>query len=224
MEPKDHLVVALDSVGEAHPLELVDELGALIDWYKVGHATLSNYPNIVNSLITRGKKVFVDLKIDDIQTIVSKAAYGWASRGAAALTIKINDSDASYPTLAEVVKTVEGSNMMILAVSRLTSRPTVDDFPFDAQKFHDTGCQGAVVPPVFLPKAKEVLGERVVVLTPGVRIGTSSNHEHNSVISPMNAFLKGADVIVMGRPIYEDKYPRSIVENVMIDIQEAYRA
>lgn len=69
---KDRLIVALDFPTEKEAKDLVEELGDAVTFYKVGMELFySEGPAIVSYLKEQGKKVFLDLKLQDIPNTVA---------------------------------------------------------------------------------------------------------------------------------------------------------
>ena len=81
------VIVALDFESQAEALALVESLGEDADFYKVGLQLLTEAgPEIVKDLVSKGKHVFLDLKIHEIPNSVAGAVAAAARLGAIAIT------------------------------------------------------------------------------------------------------------------------------------------
>ena len=81
------VIVALDFESHAEALALVELLGEDADFYKVGLQLLTEAgPEIVKDLVSKGKHVFLDLKIHEIPNSVAGAVAAAGRFGAIAIT------------------------------------------------------------------------------------------------------------------------------------------
>jgi orotidine 5'-phosphate decarboxylase subfamily 1 len=115
---EDRLIVALDvpSIGEAR--DLVGELDGLVSFFKVGLwlQFAAGFDGLIDELIKRGKKVFLDAKMFDIGETVKQGVARAVERGFSFVTVHGD---------GEIMKAaVEGrgdSRLKILAITVLTS-------------------------------------------------------------------------------------------------------
>ena len=87
-DPADHLIVALDFPSADAALDLVDRLQGTCRWFKVGmelYYTAGN--SVVEHLIRRDCKIFLDLKLHDIPNTVAGGVRSVADLGVSLLTI-----------------------------------------------------------------------------------------------------------------------------------------
>ena len=86
--PRERLIVALDFPSASEALALVDRLDGRCLWFKVGlELYLAGGRSVVDTLVQRGFKVFLDLKLHDIPNTVAGAVRSLASSGASLLTV-----------------------------------------------------------------------------------------------------------------------------------------
>ncbi|MBC8130223.1 MAG: orotidine-5'-phosphate decarboxylase, partial [Rhizobiaceae bacterium] len=114
---RDRLIVGLDVSTRAEAEAIVAELGDTVGVYKIGYqlAFAGGLP-LVAELSRAGKQVFLDLKLLDISNTVEKGIESIVSLGAAMATVH------AYPhAMQAAAKAAEGSNLLILAVTVLTS-------------------------------------------------------------------------------------------------------
>ena len=113
---KDRLIFALDVSEVDEAKALVKELADSITFYKIGMELMmtGEYFNLIDWLVKKDKKVFVDLKLFDVPTTVSKAVRRLSQRGAYFTTIHGNQGMMQAAA-------AEKGNLKILAVTALTS-------------------------------------------------------------------------------------------------------
>src|SRR5271156_2340579 len=115
---EDRLIVALDvpTVGEAR--DLIGELDGLVSFFKVGLwlQFAAGFDGLLDELIKRGKKVFLDAKMFDIGETVKQGVARASERGVSFVTVHGD---------GEIMKAaVEGkgnSRLKIFAITVLTS-------------------------------------------------------------------------------------------------------
>ena len=214
----DRLIVALDVPAPPDALELVDRLGDAACFYKLGLQLLSagGYMRLIDELNQRGHKVFADLKFFDVPATVGAAVRGLRDHGVEFLTVHGNQA------IMEAAADNKGGSMKILAVTALTSldRGDLDDLGFDcdieelvlsrARRALEAGCDGVIASGRELPALREALGERLLVVTPGIRpLDNHETQDQKRVVTPQAAMAGGADHIVVGRPINAAPDPRA---------------
>ena len=212
--PRDRLIVALDVPGHDEALALAERLGDAVSFYKLGLELFmaGRYFELLDRLVDDGKKVFVDLKFFDIPATVAAAVRQLSSRGASLATVHGNE------TMIEAACKEKGS-LGLLAVTALTSLDE-DDFrdlglerPIEqlvlsrARRVVAHGCDGVVSSGVEVRALREALGDGFLVVSPGIRPLERSDDQRR-VVTPRDAFLAGADYIVVGRPVREAADPR----------------
>src|SRR6478672_9175756 len=95
MQAVDRLVVALDLSARDDILRLVDELHGAAGVFKIGlQAFIAHGPSIVREIVSRGERVFLDLKIHDIPNTAGHAAREAVSLGASIVTVHASGGNA----------------------------------------------------------------------------------------------------------------------------------
>ncbi len=208
---QERLIFALDVPSIEAAKKLVDDLGDSICFYKIGLELFMSggYFELVGWLKDRGKKVFVDLKFFDVPQTVGSAIKQLSTYGASFATVHGNDA-----TMKAAV--AEKGNMKILAVTMLTSldQGDIDDLGFKvdikdivlsrAKRALDIGCDGVISSGIEAADLRQNLGERFIIITPGIR-PLANTDDQKRTVDVEEAFLNGADYIVVGRPIKEHK-------------------
>lgn len=226
----DRLIFAMDvgTVDEAKAL--ANELGDAVTFYKLGLQlmTSGDYFGLLDWLVARDKKVFVDLKFFDVPATVASAVRGLNDRGVTYATVHGNQS--IMEAAAEAKKDVK-----ILAVTALTSldRGDLDDLGFDcdidalvlsrARRSLESGCDGVISSGLEAPKLREHIDHKLLVITPGIRpVENRPADDQKRVVDVAQAFTNGADHIVVGRPIRSAPNPREAAEAIQATISESF--
>lgn len=221
--PRDRLIVALDFQDGAPALSLVDLLGDRVRWYKVG---MELYYAVGNSLIgelrSRGKRVFLDLKLHDIPNTMSHALRSLAKQRVALTTVHIPAGEEALRAVASAAASLSGEERpRILGVTRLTSLPAPDPAkPWDdvvrlGRLGIDCGIDGWIAPAAGAKHLRAACGAAPLLVCPGIRLPEDDRADQVQVGLPKDAVRDGADWIVVGRPISQAVDPRVTVEAII---------
>jgi orotidine-5'-phosphate decarboxylase len=209
IDPADRLIVALDVPGADQARAVVDQLGEAVRFYKIGLELFmtGNYFELLDWLVARDKKVFVDLKFFDVPETVRSAVRALSGSGATFATVHGNQA------IMEAAGADKGP-LRILAVTVLTSldRGDLDDLGFAcdvealvlsrARRALAAGCDGVVSSGLEAPAIRAELGPRVLVVTPGIRpVENRPADDQKRTVDVAQALANGADYLVVGRPI-----------------------
>lgn len=227
----DRLIVALDFENAREATEIVEELGDLVGFYKVGPKLFyETGPSIVGNLTGLGKKVFLDLKFHDIPATVAGAVRQAAAMGATFATAHVADGSAA--AAASEVNRLE-LPVQVLGVTVLTStseedlaaegysHPLEDLVLFRARAATEAGCAGIVCSANEVSRLRQELGPAPVLVTPGIRRETDAAGDQTRTSTPKAAIASGADYLVVGRPIIESPDPRLATEAILAEIAAA---
>ncbi len=230
--PRDRLIVALDVSDPGQARTLVERLGDRVRFYKLGLELFmaGGYFELVDWLRTRGNKVFVDLKFFDVPQTVGAAVRQLARRGADLATVHGNDA------MLEAACANRG-DLGILAVTVLTSLDERDmqalGFRTDvralvlsrARRALEIGCQGVVSSGLEAANVRLHLGPRLLIVVPGIRPGFNRPvDDQKRTVDVEEAFLNGADYIVVGRPIHGAADPSAAAEAIQHRIAALFSA
>ena len=87
------------------------------------------------------------------------------------------------------------------------------------------GCDGVISSGLEAPMLKQELGERVMVVTPGIRpVENRPSDDQKRTVDVAQAFRNGADYIVVGRPIRQSADARAAAEQIQTTIAAAFPA
>jgi orotidine-5'-phosphate decarboxylase len=207
--------------------KLADELGDAVTFYKIGLELMMSggYFELLDWFLERDKKVFADLKFFDIPATVGSAVRQLKDRGATCVTVHGNQS------IMEAAAENKGDSLKVLAVTVLTSldRGDLDDLGFDcdvealvlsrARRALEAGCDGVISSGLEAPKLREHIDQKLLVITPGIRpVDNKPTGDQKRVVSVEQAFINGADHIVVGRPIRDAESPRAAAESIQATI------
>lgn len=207
--PEERLIFALDVPGPDEARRLVSTLRESVRFYKVGLELFmaGGYWELVDWLIEQDKKVFADLKLFDVPETVASAVRRIRDRPVSFVTVHGNDG------ILEAACREKG-NLKILAVTALTSLDQGDlkDLGFQvdvhelvlsrARRALEIGCDGVVSSGLEARALKERLGEKMLIVTPGIRpVENRPADDQKRVVDVEQAIRNGADYIVVGRPI-----------------------
>jgi orotidine-5'-phosphate decarboxylase len=226
---RERLIAALD-VPTAHEARaLVERLGDAVHFYKIGLElfTAGGYFELLEWLRGRGGKVFADLKLYDIPETVRRAVANLRSGGATFLTVHAERS------IMEAAAREKG-DLKILAVTVLTSfdqrsiaemgyAGSVEDLVLQrARSALESGCDGVIASGLEAARIKAQFGDRLLVVTPGVRPAGSGTQDQKRVVDVAQAFANGADYIVVGRPIRDAADPRAAAAAIQATIAATF--
>ncbi len=229
IDNRDRLIFALDVPSPQQGRELVEQLGDAVTFYKIGLELFmaGDYFNLLEWLIQRDKKVFVDLKFFDVPQTVQSAVRALSRHGATFATVHGND--AIMQAAAEAKGEVK-----ILAVTALTSldRGDLDDLGFDcdvealvlsrAKRALESGCDGVISSGLEAPALREHIDHKLLVITPGIR-PVDNKDDQKRTVNVEQAFSNGADHIVVGRPIRDAADPRAAAESIQQTIAGVFK-
>ena len=223
---EDRLIVALDVPSISEARDLVGELSGLVSFFKVGLwlQFAAGFDDLIDELIKRGKKVFLDAKMFDIGETVKQGVVRAAERGFSLITVHGD---------GEIMKAaVEGrgdSRLKILAITVLTSvdQDGLRDLGYlcsveelirmRVKRSIACGCDGIIAAPHDNPdRIRQLAGEeKLLIVTPGIRLAGTSADDHKRPGTPAEAIAAGADYLVVGRPILKSDDPALAVTRII---------
>ncbi len=227
--PKDRLIVSLDLPGLEPAEAMIKRLGDSVTFYKIGYQLIyrGGLP-LAQKLRDAGKKVFIDVKLHDIGNTVKSGVESLSSLGATFVTVH------AYPqTMRSAVEGRGNSSLQILAVTVLTSYDQADMeaagyrhgiadlVAIRARQARDIGVDGLVCSPEEVAAVRGIVGERMSLVTPGIRPAGSAVGDQKRIMTPARAIKAGADYLVVGRPVMEAADPKAAAESIQAEIAQA---
>jgi orotidine-5'-phosphate decarboxylase len=227
--PSERLIFALDVPTAARAKELVETLDETVSFYKLGLELFvtPGYFDLVDWLFARGNKVFADLKLFDVPETVRAAVRRLAATPVSFATVHGNDAMMRAAAAAK-------GRLKILAVTALTSldRGDLEDLGFAcdvnalvlsrAKRALDAGCDGVVASGMEAAELRRQLGDKLLIVTPGIRPLENREDDQKRVVGVEQAFRNGADYIVVGRPIRDAADPRAAAEQIQQQIRAIF--
>jgi orotidine-5'-phosphate decarboxylase len=229
---KERLIVALlaDKMKDAE--QMVKLLKDDVQTFEVGAPTYTALgPDVIKMIHSHGCKVYLDLKYHDIPSTVGKAVYIATKLGVSMLNVHAAGGYDMLARTLEAAQVAAGSkaNMpKLLAVTVLTSMESLGDIGVQfevreqvvrlASMTKQCGLDGVVSSPLEIAPIRKACGEKLLIVTPGVRPIGAATQDQRRFSSPGMAIAAGADYIVVGRPIVEAKDPRAVVSQMLKEI------
>jgi orotidine-5'-phosphate decarboxylase len=219
---RDRLILALDVPSLDEGKRWVERLGDSVQFYKLGLQFLmtGGYFDMVDWLDAQGKKVFADIKFFDVPETVKLAVEQLRHRKVTFATVHGNDP------MIEAAVSAKGP-VKILAVTVLTSldRGDLDDLGFQcdpeelvlsrARRAIKLGCDGVISSGLEAARLRAELGASFLIVSPGIRpVENRPSDDQKRTVDVEDAFLRGADYIVVGRPIRQAADPRAKAEEI----------
>ncbi|MEM8811050.1 MAG: orotidine-5'-phosphate decarboxylase [Pseudomonadota bacterium] len=229
-KPSDRIILALDVPDVSQARELVAKTAGHVGMYKIGmHLQFCGGLDLANELTAEGHRVFLDVKLLDIDNTVEKGVAAIAEMGVTFATIH------AYPkAMRAAVRGRGASPLGLLGVTVLTSmddgdleeagygtnaETLVERRALDAET---AGMTGIVCSPREAARLRAVLKPETLLVTPGIRPVDAASDDQRRVATPADAIRAGADFLVIGRPIAAAEDPKAaagaIVEQMTASI------
>jgi orotidine-5'-phosphate decarboxylase len=227
----DQLLVALDVDTVAEARALADRLRGVVGGFKIGSRMFtSEGPSFVEELVSRGDRVFLDLKFHDIPNTVAGAITAATRLGVWMVNVHASGGGAMMRA-ARAAADDEASRRsrpapLIIAVTMLTSldqqalaeiglaSPLPDQVERLAALAEASGLDGVVASPQEIAIIRRRCGRRFAVVTPGIRGVGEERGDQSRTMSAAGALAAGASHLVVGRPIIAAADPRAAAERI----------
>lgn len=153
-------------------------------------------------------KIFLDLKLHDIPNTVSAAVFSVVDLAPKFLTIHASGGAAMIRAASDAAP-----NVSITAVTILTSlsdsdlveigyaKNTKSSAASLAKLASENGARSIVCSPFEASEIRAVVGDKLEIITPGVRPTGADLGDQKRVMTPKEAVTAGANYLVIGRPI-----------------------
>jgi orotidine-5'-phosphate decarboxylase len=211
-------------------------LGDAVDYYKVGmQLYYSAGIDAVKYLQNQGKKVFLDLKLHDIPNTVVQSACVQTRLGVAMFNVHaIGGRQMLTETAQAVKKTAAELNIpcpKLIAVTVLTSMNetewsylkyglSIKDQVVNLAKLtKECGLDGVVASPEEAESVRAACGNDFLIVTPGIRPQGSEVNDQSRISTPQAALKRGADYLVVGRPITAAPDPKAAAVAILREME-----
>jgi orotidine-5'-phosphate decarboxylase len=226
----ERLIVALDVPTITQAAALVDQLDGVVSFFKIGLwlAFAEGVDGLITDLIDRGNRVFLDAKMFDIGQTVEEGVARAAERGISFVTVH-----GDRQIIASAMKGKRGRPIKVFSVTVLTSLGDGDlrdmGYRLNARELvylkvkqaAEHGCDGIIASADDDPdELRRVAGtDKLLIATPGIRSLGESTDDHQRRTTPSEAVAKGADYLVVGRPIIAKPNPRAEAERIIREME-----
>lgn len=226
---RDRLIVGLDipTIGEAEAI--VRTLGDDVLFYKIGYQlAFAGGLEFARDLAADGKKIFLDMKLLDIDNTVAKGVENIAKMGMSMLTLH------AYPkAMRAAVDAARGSGLCLLGVTVLTSMDEQDvidaGYEYDphtlvlrrAEQARAAGMGGIVCSAEESSAVRKIVGPEMAIVTPGIRPAGSDKGDQKRVMTPADALRAGSSHLVVARPIVKAADPQAAARAILDEMTGA---
>jgi orotidine-5'-phosphate decarboxylase len=230
---EDRLIVALDVPTIAEARELAATLDGIVSFFKLGPWLLCapGLDAFLDELIQkRGKRVFWDCKLYDIGETVKQGVMRAGERGVSLITVHGDER-----IMRAAVEGRGTSGILVFAISVLTS---LDEAGLRELGFAGSlddlvrrrvasaaacGCDGVIASAQDDPNEirRSAGSEALLVGTPGIRPAGSALDDHRRAGTPGEAIARGADYLVVGRPITQHADPAAQAARIIAEMRAA---
>lgn len=229
------VICAVDTPDLGRARALADQLTGVVGGIKLGlEFVTANGPEAVREFTQGPLPVFLDLKFYDIPKTVAGAVRSAAMLGVDLLTVHASGGRAMLEASRDAANASERPPK-ILAVTVLTSLDNDDLFevgvhaaPIDqvlrlARLAQDAGCDGAVCSPLEVDAVRQQVGPEFLLVVPGIRIAAEAPNgdDQKRFETAAAAMHRGADRLVIGRPITAAPDPRAAAEAIAAELAAA---
>jgi orotidine-5'-phosphate decarboxylase len=236
---RDKLIVALDVDSASRALDLFDALRDVVGMFKIGSQLFTAAgPDVVRQIISKGGRIFLDLKYHDIPNTVAAAGVEATRLGVSIFNVHAAGGAEMMKRTANAVGEVsvkEGlAKPKVIAVTLLTSldqnaltqigildepRSVVSSW---AQLAADCELDGVVASPQEIQIIRAAVDKPdFVIVTPGIRPDGNVADDQRRVLTVAKAIHAGADYLVVGRPILNAADPAAAVDRIVAEIEAA---
>jgi orotidine-5'-phosphate decarboxylase len=224
---RERLIFALDAPDREQALAWVDRLGDSVGFYKIGMELLASgdYFTVLDELARREKKIFVDLKFFDIPATVAGVIRGLSRWPVAFATVH-----GWHAGMMQAAADARSGDLRLLAVTVLTSMDSKDlqqmgiagessDIVVQrALAAQASGIDGVIASGQEAGAIRNACGPGFSIVCPGIRPGGPVGDDQKRTVGVAEAFQRGADAIVVGRPISQASDPRAAAEAIQSEI------
>jgi orotidine-5'-phosphate decarboxylase len=222
--PENPLIVALD-VGDAErAADLAGRLAPHVGLLKIGLELFTAEGPAVVGLVREHAPVFLDLKFHDIPNTVERASANAAKLGVHMFNVHALGGEGMMRAAVEGAHrgadAVGTAMPLVLGVTVLSSLAEGLTSPaslaFEAKA---AGLDGVVVSGTDVRDVRDACGEDFVLVVPGIRPEGSNGDDQVRVLTPGEALERGADHLVVGRPVTDAPDPVGVARSILRSVR-----
>lgn len=236
MKPvQNPIICALDTQDLNQAKQLCKTIAPYVGMVKLGLEFFTKHgPEGIKQIESLGVPIFLDLKFHDIPNTVAKAVSSATHLNVSILTIHTSGGSAmmraAKEASLEVCNTLKKTPPLIVGVTILTSldhddlnaigykHHISDQVSKLAKLAHQAGLDGVVCSPHEIEQVKQTCGTDFKTVVPGIRPQGSDNQDQKRILTPKEALQKGADFLVIGRPITQSNDPAQSVQSIVASL------
>lgn len=235
LPPEKRILCALDTTDAAQALALGQQVAPYVGGLKLGLEFFgANGPQGFQQFQDAGLPLFLDLKLHDIPTTVAKTIHALMPLAPTILTIHTAGGPAMMRAAAtaatDAAKDVGCARPIIVGVTILTSldeddlravgydRTVSEQVVRLAALAKDSGLDGVVCSPHEISAIRAACGKDFKLVVPGIRPEGSATGDQKRVMTPREALERGADYMVIGRPITQADDPASAAQAIVREL------
>ena len=230
LTPKDRLIVALDFTTQSPALAMAKQLKGLVRTMKIGSVLFTACgPEIIRRVRRLGFEVMLDLKFHDIPSTVGLSCRAAVQHRVALLTVHTSGEQRMLEAAVAAVRSESRlrniHRPLVLGVTVLTSvgakqqgsvQSRILSLSYSAQK---AGCDGVVASAQEAKALRRRFKNRLRIVCPGIRPSWASAGDQKRICTPADALARGADWLVIGRPITTAPNPRLAAERILNEME-----
>jgi len=239
MKPRERIILALDVSDYHEAVEMVKNFQEQIEIFKVGSELFTSAgPEIIETIHSMGKKVFLDLKFHDIPNTVLRSSLAVAKLGVFMFNVHtMGGYDMMHAATQALSKFALDNNSVrpkLIGVTVLTSIDQTalkDDMGVElrmsAQVKHlatmaeKAGLDGVVASAEEAEMIRAQTGKGFLIVTPGIRPSWVEADDQKRTLTPKKALQMGADYLVIGRAITSQPSPLEALKRIESEIADA---
>jgi len=235
-ENRDRIIIALDVQTKEEGITLVSKLKDART-FKVGlELFIAEGPALFKKLKALRKDVFLDLKIHDIPNTVAGAVRSAFRHGVQMMTVHASGGREMMARAAETARQVSEElgrpKPILLGVTVLTSLKGADleeigmgpDVARQVVRLAGlakaAGMDGVVCSPQEIEVLRKEFGRDLVIVTPGIRPLWAAAQDQKRIMTPAEAVAKGADYLVIGRPVTGAPSPQEAFLKIVEELDQ----
>lgn len=230
--PDNPIFVPLDTPDIERALDWTRMVKAHVGGIKVGlELFCAHGPDGIARLAAEGLPIFLDVKYHDIPNTVAGAVRAVAGLGIAIVNVHAAGGRAMMEAALEAAdQASSGTRPLVIAVTILTSLdnddladtgqigPARDQAVRLAELTRAAGLDGVVCSPEEIGPIREACGPDFKLVVPGIRPEWAAANDQKRITTPAEARARGADVLVIGRPITASDDPARAAARVAAEI------
>lgn len=227
---RKRIIIALDFADSAATIDLLAQLNPAQCRLKIGKELFTRCgPDLVKKVIDMGFDVFLDLKFHDIPNTVAKAVSAAADMGVWMVNVHASGG-RDMMCAARAAIDASDNKPLLIAVTVLTSMSQADlaetgvnvtplvQVSRLAALAHECRMDGVVCSAEETALLRTNFGKRFVLVTPGIRPAGDDAGDQKRVVTPSEAFIRGSDYLVIGRPITMSANPRDKLSEIYTQV------